>query len=130
MNYNAIVIQPQWDKVPTDIAQFTQTVAETTRIGGGNSNREISNLGIEKLLYKNNDKWLSYNRDAVSKKSVKFEVDDTENLSGIKKPRVPIQNAVDNTDDNDELRRSPGTPVFTAPECCLGLTYGGKAADT
>ncbi|ESR37833.1 serine/threonine-protein kinase GRIK2 [Citrus sinensis] len=33
-------------------------------------------------------------------------------------------------DDNDVLRRSPGTPVFTAPECCLGLTYGGKAADT
>ncbi|XAR59762.1 Non-specific serine/threonine protein kinase [Bertholletia excelsa] len=33
-------------------------------------------------------------------------------------------------DDNDELRRSPGTPVFTAPECCLGLTYCGKAADT
>ncbi|XVE79061.1 hypothetical protein DITRI_Ditri14bG0027500 [Diplodiscus trichospermus] len=33
-------------------------------------------------------------------------------------------------DDNDELRRSPGTPVFTAPECCLGLTYSGKAADT
>lgn len=24
-------------------------------------------------------------------------------------------------DENDELRRSPGTPVFTAPECCLGL---------
>ncbi|CAI0397764.1 unnamed protein product [Linum tenue] len=33
-------------------------------------------------------------------------------------------------DDNDELRRSPGTPVFTAPECCLGLTYHGKLADT
>ncbi|KAI4368785.1 hypothetical protein MLD38_017299 [Melastoma candidum] len=33
-------------------------------------------------------------------------------------------------DDNDELRRSPGTPVFTAPECCLGPTYHGKAADT
>ncbi|KAK4483160.1 hypothetical protein RD792_010340 [Penstemon davidsonii] len=33
-------------------------------------------------------------------------------------------------DDNDELRRSPGTPVFTAPECCLGLIYHGKAADT
>ncbi|KAJ8535529.1 hypothetical protein K7X08_023249 [Anisodus acutangulus] len=33
-------------------------------------------------------------------------------------------------DDNDELRQSPGTPVFTAPECCLGLTYHGKAADT
>ncbi|KAJ4977780.1 hypothetical protein NE237_008560 [Protea cynaroides] len=33
-------------------------------------------------------------------------------------------------DDNDELRRSPGTPVFTAPECCLGATYHGKAADT
>ncbi|TYI80319.1 hypothetical protein E1A91_D05G080400v1 [Gossypium mustelinum] len=33
-------------------------------------------------------------------------------------------------DDNDELRRSPGTPVFTAPECCVGLTYQGKAADT
>ena len=23
-------------------------------------------------------------------------------------------------DGNDELRRSPGTPVYTAPECCLG----------
>ncbi|KAE9620551.1 hypothetical protein Lal_00019696 [Lupinus albus] len=33
-------------------------------------------------------------------------------------------------DNNDELRRSPGTPVFTAPECILGLTYHGKAADT
>ncbi|XP_052734277.1 serine/threonine-protein kinase GRIK2 isoform X2 [Vigna angularis] len=33
-------------------------------------------------------------------------------------------------DNKDELRRSPGTPVFTAPECILGLTYGGKAADT
>ncbi|PSR89975.1 Serine/threonine-protein kinase [Actinidia chinensis var. chinensis] len=33
-------------------------------------------------------------------------------------------------DDDDELRRSPGTPVFTAPECCLDLTYRGKAADT
>ncbi|CAN1182330.1 Serine/threonine-protein kinase GRIK2 [Linum perenne] len=33
-------------------------------------------------------------------------------------------------DENDELRRSPGTPVFTAPECCLGLTYNGKVADT
>ncbi|CAA0811988.1 Serine/threonine-protein kinase GRIK2 [Striga hermonthica] len=33
-------------------------------------------------------------------------------------------------DDNDELRRSPGTPVFTAPECCVGITYRGKAADT
>lgn len=31
---------------------------------------------------------------------------------------------------NDELRRSPGTPVFTAPECCLGLTYHGKLSDT
>ncbi|KAG4989031.1 hypothetical protein JHK84_031585 [Glycine max] len=30
-------------------------------------------------------------------------------------------------DDKDELRRSPGTPVFTAPEC---VKYGGKAADT
>lgn len=29
----------------------------------------------------------------------------------------------------DELWRSPGTPVFTAPECCLGLTYQGKVAD-
>ncbi|XP_074294849.1 serine/threonine-protein kinase GRIK2-like [Silene latifolia] len=32
--------------------------------------------------------------------------------------------------DNDELRRSPGTPVITAPECCLGISYRGKAADT
>ncbi|KAJ7538487.1 hypothetical protein O6H91_11G050300 [Diphasiastrum complanatum] len=31
--------------------------------------------------------------------------------------------------NNDLLRRSPGTPVFTAPECCLGSTYHGKAAD-
>ncbi|GKU93576.1 hypothetical protein SLEP1_g7162 [Rubroshorea leprosula] len=33
-------------------------------------------------------------------------------------------------DCDDELRRSPGTPVFTAPECCSGSTYHGKAADT
>ncbi|XP_078437726.1 serine/threonine-protein kinase GRIK1-like [Wolffia australiana] len=33
-------------------------------------------------------------------------------------------------DDDDELRRSPGTPVFTAPECCQGLTYCGRTADT
>ncbi|XP_042452439.1 serine/threonine-protein kinase GRIK2-like [Zingiber officinale] len=33
-------------------------------------------------------------------------------------------------DNNDVLRRSPGTPVFTAPECCLDVTYHGKAADT
>ncbi|PWA91220.1 protein kinase, ATP binding site [Artemisia annua] len=32
-------------------------------------------------------------------------------------------------DENDELRRSPGTPVFTAPECCLGQNYHGKTAD-
>ncbi|KAJ1703404.1 hypothetical protein LUZ63_003183 [Rhynchospora breviuscula] len=32
--------------------------------------------------------------------------------------------------DNDLLRRSPGTPVFTAPECCIGVTYHGKGADT
>jgi serine/threonine protein kinase len=29
-------------------------------------------------------------------------------------------------DDNDELRRSPGTPVFIATERCLGLTYQEK----
>ncbi|CAH1441613.1 unnamed protein product [Lactuca virosa] len=33
-------------------------------------------------------------------------------------------------DENDKLRRSPGTPVFTAPECCLGKNYHGKTADT
>ncbi|PHT35166.1 hypothetical protein CQW23_26966 [Capsicum baccatum] len=33
-------------------------------------------------------------------------------------------------DDDDKLRRSPGTPVFTAPECCVGDRYHGKAADT
>ncbi|KAF9593207.1 hypothetical protein IFM89_020702 [Coptis chinensis] len=32
-------------------------------------------------------------------------------------------------DDDDELRRSPGTLV-TAPECYLGLTYHNKAVDT
>jgi serine/threonine protein kinase len=29
-------------------------------------------------------------------------------------------------DDNDELRRSPGTRVFIATERCLGLTYQEK----
>ncbi|KAL5766838.1 hypothetical protein ACOSP7_017455 [Xanthoceras sorbifolium] len=33
-------------------------------------------------------------------------------------------------DDNDELRRCPGTPAFTPPECYLGTLYHGKAADT
>ncbi|KAK7258851.1 hypothetical protein RIF29_24439 [Crotalaria pallida] len=35
-------------------------------------------------------------------------------------------------DDNDVLRLSLGTPVFTAPECCLGygLTYHDKTSDT
>ncbi|KMZ63290.1 Serine/threonine-protein kinase GRIK1 [Zostera marina] len=32
--------------------------------------------------------------------------------------------------NNDEIARSPGTPVFTAPECCTGSKYHGKAADT
>ncbi|KAJ3700815.1 hypothetical protein LUZ61_004520 [Rhynchospora tenuis] len=32
--------------------------------------------------------------------------------------------------ENDLLRRTPGTPVFTAPECCIGVTYHGKGADT
>lgn len=32
-------------------------------------------------------------------------------------------------DDNDELRRSPGTPVFTAPECCLGQDSLPKECD-
>ncbi|KAI5083733.1 hypothetical protein GOP47_0003476 [Adiantum capillus-veneris] len=31
--------------------------------------------------------------------------------------------------NNDELRRSPGTPVYTAPECITGATYRGRAAD-
>ncbi|KAF7047494.1 hypothetical protein CFC21_056420 [Triticum aestivum] len=33
-------------------------------------------------------------------------------------------------DDDDMLRRSPGTPVFTAPECCQGSAYHGRASDT
>ncbi|KAG6783449.1 hypothetical protein POTOM_012898 [Populus tomentosa] len=32
-------------------------------------------------------------------------------------------------DDNDELLRCPGTPAFTAPECCSDTVYHGKAAD-
>ncbi|OAY71598.1 Serine/threonine-protein kinase GRIK2 [Ananas comosus] len=32
-------------------------------------------------------------------------------------------------DDNDVLRRSPGTPVFSAPECYLGSTHHGIGAD-
>ncbi|KAG0614010.1 hypothetical protein M758_6G144400 [Ceratodon purpureus] len=31
--------------------------------------------------------------------------------------------------ENDELRRSPGTPVYTAPECCSGSYYRGRPAD-
>ncbi|VAH95129.1 unnamed protein product [Triticum turgidum subsp. durum] len=33
-------------------------------------------------------------------------------------------------DDDDMLRRSPGTPVFTAPECCQGSAYHGRSSDT
>ncbi|XP_040378025.1 serine/threonine-protein kinase GRIK1-like [Oryza brachyantha] len=33
-------------------------------------------------------------------------------------------------DDDDLLWRSPGTPVFTAPECCQGSAYHGRASDT
>ncbi|RLN39062.1 serine/threonine-protein kinase GRIK1-like [Panicum miliaceum] len=33
-------------------------------------------------------------------------------------------------DDDDMLWRSPGTPVFTAPECCQGSAYHGRASDT
>lgn len=47
------------------------------------------------MLYKKNDKDLSYNREVVSKKNVKFEVDDTPSLSSIKKPSLPILNAAD-----------------------------------
>lgn len=32
-------------------------------------------------------------------------------------------------DNNDMIQRSPGTPVFTAPECCTGSPYHGKTAD-
>eukprot|EP00250_Pteridium_aquilinum_P033073 c5174_g1_i1 orf=535-1746(+) len=32
-------------------------------------------------------------------------------------------------DNNDVIQRSPGTPVFTAPECCTGVPYHGKPAD-
>ncbi|XP_057834069.1 serine/threonine-protein kinase GRIK2 isoform X2 [Cryptomeria japonica] len=32
-------------------------------------------------------------------------------------------------DNNDELKRSAGTPVFTAPECSQGFLYHGKVAD-
>nr|TKW05669.1 hypothetical protein SEVIR_7G191600v2 [Setaria viridis]TKW05670.1 hypothetical protein SEVIR_7G191600v2 [Setaria viridis] len=35
-----------------------------------------------------------------------------------------------NQDDDDMLWRSPGTPVFTAPECCQGSAYHGRASDT
>lgn len=31
--------------------------------------------------------------------------------------------------ESDEQRRSPGTPIYTAPECCSGLYYRGRAAD-
>ncbi|GAQ84402.1 Serine Threonine protein kinase [Klebsormidium nitens] len=31
--------------------------------------------------------------------------------------------------ENDQLRRTPGTPAFTAPECCMGVPYHGKPAD-
>ncbi|GJP48217.1 hypothetical protein CLOM_g7485 [Closterium sp. NIES-68] len=34
------------------------------------------------------------------------------------------------TPPNDWQRRSPGTPAFTAPECCTGAPFRGMAADT
>nr|XP_017230311.1 PREDICTED: uncharacterized protein LOC108205053 isoform X3 [Daucus carota subsp. sativus] len=67
-----------------------------SKIIGRNSNRDISNLGIEKLLYKNNDKELRYSREVVSKKGVNLEVDDKPSLSSVKKPSLPVLNAVDN----------------------------------
>ncbi|KAK3126542.1 hypothetical protein QOZ80_7AG0558140 [Eleusine coracana subsp. coracana] len=33
-------------------------------------------------------------------------------------------------DDDDIIWRSPGTPVFTAPECCQGSAYHGRPSDT
>lgn len=57
----------------------------------------MSNLGTEKLLYKKNDEGLSYYKDAVSKKGLTFDVDDKPNLTSIKKPSLPILNALDNT---------------------------------
>eukprot|EP00899_Mesostigma_viride_P022758 jgi/Mesvir1/3667/Mv14958-RA.1 len=33
------------------------------------------------------------------------------------------------TNGNDQLLRAPGTPAFTAPECCSGLVYSGKPAE-
>lgn len=56
-----------------------------------------------------------------------------ENLLVTKSGRVKIGDfSVSNAfeGDNEELWRTPGTPAFTAPECCLGSTYHGKAADT
>lgn len=32
-------------------------------------------------------------------------------------------------EENDLLTRSPGTPVYTAPECCTGNPYSGRKAD-
>lgn len=31
--------------------------------------------------------------------------------------------------NDDRRRRCPGTPVYTAPECCLGELYHGRLAD-
>lgn len=31
--------------------------------------------------------------------------------------------------DGDRLTKSPGTPVYTAPECCTGEPYSGRKAD-
>lgn len=31
--------------------------------------------------------------------------------------------------ENDSLLRSPGTPAFFSPECCVGGEYSGRAAD-
>ncbi|URD97421.1 hypothetical protein MUK42_28268 [Musa troglodytarum] len=53
-----------------------------------------------------------------------------DNLLVTRNNNVKIGDFSVSQDDNDVLWRSPGTPVFTAPECCLGLTYHGKPADT
>ncbi|KAJ8760085.1 hypothetical protein K2173_010941 [Erythroxylum novogranatense] len=56
-----------------------------------------------------------------------------ENLLLTTSGRVKIGDfSVSHTFENgkDELWQCPGTPAFTAPECCSGTAYSGKAADT
>lgn len=87
-------------------------------IGEGNAQRYFRDV-VEGLMY-------------LHKKNIIHGDIKPENLLISSEGRIKIGDfSISQTfqDNNDEIQRSPGTPVFTAPECCSGSPYHGKAAD-